>query len=44
VAVAGEDGKVRMIDPTNAKVTKEFVPVPIGATSLATQTAKLESK
>ena len=44
VAVAGEDGKVRLIDPTNAKVTKEFVPVPIGASSLATQTAQLEPK
>jgi WD40 repeat protein len=44
VAAAGEDGKVRLISAANAKVTKEFVPVPIGANSLATQTAQLESK
>jgi WD40 repeat protein len=44
VAAAGEDGKIRLIDPANYKVTKEFVPVPIGTASLATQTAKLESK
>jgi WD40 repeat protein/mono/diheme cytochrome c family protein len=44
VAVAGEDGKIRLIDPANFKVTKEFVPVPIGTASLTTQTAQLESK
>jgi len=44
VAVAGEDGKVRMINPADAKVIKEFVPVPIGATPVPTQTVKLESK
>jgi dipeptidyl aminopeptidase/acylaminoacyl peptidase len=44
VAVAGEDGKVRVITAADAKVTKEFVPVPIGGTTPATQTVKLESK
>jgi len=44
VAVAGEDGKVRMINPADAKVLKEFVPVPIGAGPLTTQTVKLDSK
>ncbi|MHA3772174.1 WD40 domain-containing protein [Verrucomicrobiota bacterium sgz303538] len=29
VAVAGEDGKVRFISSTDAKVVKEFVPVPL---------------
>jgi WD40 repeat protein len=31
VAVAGEDGKVRFITATDAKVAKEFVPVPLTA-------------
>ena len=44
IAVAGEDGKVRVISPSAAKVLKEFVPVPIGATALTTQTAKLDPK
>jgi WD40 repeat protein len=45
VAVAGEDGKVRLIDAASAKVIKEFVPVPIGTIApLASQTVKLESK
>ena len=29
VAVAGEDGKIRLIDAAEAKVIKEFIPVPI---------------
>jgi WD40 repeat protein len=29
VAAAGEDGKVRFISVTDAKVTKEFIPVPL---------------
>jgi WD40 repeat protein len=44
VAAAGEDGKVRIIDPANAKVTKEFVPVPIGAAAPVAQAAKLDAK
>ena len=44
VAAAGEDGKVRMINAKDAKIIKEFVPVPIGAGSLTTQTVKLETK
>ena len=30
VAVAGEDGKVRIISAADAKIVKEFVPVPLG--------------
>jgi WD40 repeat protein len=44
VAAAGEDGKIRLIDTANAKVVKEFVPVPIGANPLPAQTAQLEPK
>jgi WD40 repeat protein len=44
VAVAGEDGKVRIITAADAKVTKEFVPVPVGTAPLANQTVKLEPK
>jgi mono/diheme cytochrome c family protein len=44
VAAAGEDGKVRLISVSAGKVVKEFVPVPIGAGSLTTQTARLEAK
>jgi hypothetical protein len=44
VAAAGEDGKIRMINTQDTKVTKEFVPVPIGANAVAIQSAKLESK
>ena len=33
VAVAGEDGKVRFVNAADAKVAKEFVPVPIGNTA-----------
>ncbi len=35
VAAGGEDGKVRFINPKDTKVVKEFVPVPIGATTAA---------
>jgi WD40 repeat protein len=44
VAAAGEDGKVRVISVEDARILKEFVPVPIGAGSLTTQTVKLETK
>ena len=44
VAAAGEDGKVRIISAPAGKVLKEFVPVPIGAGPLTTQTVKLEPK
>jgi DNA-binding beta-propeller fold protein YncE len=46
VAAAGEDGRVRVIDAATAKITKEFIPVPIGAAAAAAvaQAAKLESK
>jgi WD40 repeat protein/mono/diheme cytochrome c family protein len=44
VAAAGEDGKVRVINAANAKVTKEFIPVPIGNAAAVAQAAKLESK
>ena len=44
MAAAGEDGKVRVISAQDAKVIKEFVPVPIGAGALTTQTVKLETK
>ncbi|MDQ3621386.1 MAG: hypothetical protein M3463_02715 [Verrucomicrobiota bacterium] len=33
VAAAGEDGKVRFITAADAQVVKEFVPVPLGATT-----------
>jgi WD40 repeat protein len=39
VAAAGEDGKVRLISAADAKVTKEFVPVPIAADA---KSARLE--
>ncbi|MEQ1852826.1 MAG: c-type cytochrome domain-containing protein [Chthoniobacteraceae bacterium] len=35
VAAAGEDGRVRFINPKDGKVVKEFVPVAIGATTAA---------
>jgi WD40 repeat protein/mono/diheme cytochrome c family protein len=35
VAAAGFDGKVRLIDPANGKVVKEFVPVPLAAAGTA---------
>ena len=35
VAVGGEDGKVRFVDSKDARVLKEFVPVPIGTTTAA---------
>ena len=45
VAAAGEDGRVRLLDPTTAKVTKEFIPVPIGpAPPAVAQTAPAETK
>jgi WD40 repeat protein len=44
VAAAGEDGKVRVINAQEARVVKEFVPVPIGAHPVAAQTVKLDSK
>jgi WD40 repeat protein/mono/diheme cytochrome c family protein len=44
VAAAGEDGKIRVINPVKGEVTKEFVPVPIGNTPPATQTVKLDTK
>ena len=33
VAAAGEDGKVRLINPKDAKVVKEFMPVTVSATA-----------
>ena len=33
IAVAGEDGKVRFVNTADAKVVKEFLPVPISGTS-----------
>ena len=44
VAAAGEDGKVRIINASNAALTKEFIPVPIGATAPVAQAAKLDAK
>jgi len=44
VAAAGEDGKVRIISAAEAKVTKEFVPVPVGANPLASQIIQLDPK
>lgn len=44
VVAAGEDGKVRVIDAANAKVTREFIPVPIGASPAVSETAKLDTK
>jgi WD40 repeat protein/mono/diheme cytochrome c family protein len=44
VAVAGEDGKVRFITAADAKVAKEFVPVPLTAAQAATPTAQAEAK
>ena len=44
VAAAGEDGRVRLISAANAKVVKEFVPVPIGPVAVAAKTAQLEAK
>lgn len=40
VAVAGEDGKIRFIHASDAKVLKEFVPVPLGPT--ANRSAKID--
>ena len=35
VAVGGEDGKVRFVNAADAKVAKEFVPVPLNSAQLA---------
>jgi WD40 repeat protein/mono/diheme cytochrome c family protein len=35
VAAAGEDGRVRLIATADGKVTKEFVPVPVGAVKVS---------
>lgn len=42
VAAAGEDGKVRFIKADDAKVVKEFVPVPLNGAQLAGSAAPLE--
>ncbi|MBL9208269.1 MAG: hypothetical protein JNN01_24505, partial [Opitutaceae bacterium] len=34
VAAAGQDGRVRLIDTTNGRITSEFVPVPLEVTAL----------
>ena len=44
VAVAGEDGKVRFVTAADAKVAKEFVPVPLTAAPAPAPTAKVETK
>jgi hypothetical protein len=33
VAVAGEDGKIRFLSPSDAKIVKEWVPVSISASA-----------
>ena len=35
VAVAGEDGRVRIIDPKNGRIVTEFVPAPVTTTAHA---------
>jgi hypothetical protein len=44
VAVAGEDGKVRFVTAGEAKVAKEFIPVPLTAAQAAKPTAQVEAK
>ena len=44
VAIAGEDGKVRFVNAADAKVAKEFIPVPLTAAQAAKPTAQLEPK
>jgi hypothetical protein len=44
VAVAGEDGKVRFVNAADAKVVKEFIPVPLTAAQAATPTAQTGAK
>jgi WD40 repeat protein len=44
VAIAGEDGKVRFVAATDAKIAKEFIPVPLTAAQAPTPTAQLEAK
>ena len=39
VAAAGEDGHIRLIDTKARKITKDFVPVPLGAAPNAAATA-----
>lgn len=39
VLVAGEDGKIRIIDAATARVVKDFIPVPIVASATPAQTA-----
>jgi WD40 repeat protein/mono/diheme cytochrome c family protein len=34
VAIAGEDGKVRLVNPADASVIKEFIPVPISPAAI----------
>ena len=33
IAAAGEDGRIRLINPKDAKVVKEFMPVTVSATA-----------
>ena len=33
LAAAGEDGRIRLINPKDAKVVKEFMPVTVSATA-----------
>jgi WD40 repeat protein/mono/diheme cytochrome c family protein len=44
VAIAGEDGKVRFVTVADAKIAKEFVPVPLTAAQAPAPTAQLETK
>lgn len=44
VAVAGEDGKVRFVGAADAKIAKEFIPVPLTAAQAATPTAQVGAK
>ena len=45
VAAAGQDGRVRLIDTTDGKVVKEFVPVPLeGGTLTRVETALIPAR
>ncbi len=33
IAAAGEDGRIRLMNPKDAKVVKEFMPVTVSATA-----------
>ncbi len=44
VAIAGEDGKVRFVTAADAKIAKEFIPVPLTAAQAPTPTAQVETK